>query len=318
MSICKFCNKEFIQKSKSKTRVFCSVSCANKSRRKIFEKECPMCHSKFLPPRNHGNQKYCSKHCRDVAKVKKMVCQCDVCGTKVEKKLSRVFEHNFCSKKCNNEWRRLNSPRGQKHHQFVERESTSCKHCGKPVFRLKSQIRKYVFCSTHCWDEWQKTSGYIRGERSPTWRGGCYDYRGPNWEESRKLALHRDNYTCCHCDSKEHIDVHHIIPYSVFDSYIEANKIENLISLCNKCHTKEDWKYRKEHPEFVTYKKICYRTHICKQCGKEYKASNRSARSLYCEKCRIKICKKCGKEFRVKSFSESNKYCSRKCAGIEK
>jgi predicted HNH restriction endonuclease len=36
------------------------------------------------------------------------------------------------------------------------------------------------------------------------------------------------------------LDVHHIIPFRKFgiDRYREANKISNLISLCNSCHSK--------------------------------------------------------------------------------
>ncbi len=51
------------------------------------------------------------------------------------------------------------------------------------------------------------------------------------------------------------LQVHHKIPYIFFNNdYIKANELDNLISLCRSCHQKEEWKYRRKHPN--EYKKL--------------------------------------------------------------
>jgi hypothetical protein len=86
--------------------------------------------------------------------------------------------------------------------------------------------------------------GRYCGADNPAWRGGYEPYYDPNWEEQRRTALERDNYTCQKCGSpqkgREH-DVHHIIPFHKFglERYLEANSLNNLITLCLNCHRKE-------------------------------------------------------------------------------
>jgi len=71
--------------------------------------------------------------------------------------------------------------------------------------------------------------------------------RGPNWAEQRSRALARDGHRCRHCDAPERPnrahDVHHISPFRTFgyvrgqnDRYLEANRLENLVTLCTSCH----------------------------------------------------------------------------------
>jgi len=71
--------------------------------------------------------------------------------------------------------------------------------------------------------------------------------RGPNWEEQRARARARDGYRCRHCGAPERPgrthDVHHIRPFRTFgylrgqnDRYLEANRLENLVTLCRSCH----------------------------------------------------------------------------------
>ncbi len=73
------------------------------------------------------------------------------------------------------------------------------------------------------------------------------DDRGPNWDEQRGRARARDGYRCRHCgvgerEGRAH-DVHHIQPFRTFgyargdnDRYLEANRLENLVTLCRSCH----------------------------------------------------------------------------------
>ena len=62
---------------------------------------------------------------------------------------------------------------------------------------------------------------------------------GPNWNQQRQRALQRDNYQCQVCgireDERSH-HVHHKIPFREFTTYVSANKLENLVTLCPVCH----------------------------------------------------------------------------------
>jgi DEAD/DEAH box helicase domain-containing protein len=71
------------------------------------------------------------------------------------------------------------------------------------------------------------------------------DY-GPNWQSQRQLALNRDNHTCRLCGATRAetiLHVHHIHPFREFgyvrgenQHYLQANQVENLLTLCPSCH----------------------------------------------------------------------------------
>ena len=88
-----------------------------------------------------------------------------------------------------------------------------------------------------------------KGKLSPVWKGGGKnrtDY-GFGWEAMRRKTLKRDNNTCQKCfftKAERRIDVHHKIPFKTFTDHVKANHLENLISLCYKCHQIEEWKLR--------------------------------------------------------------------------
>lgn len=96
-----------------------------------------------------------------------------------------------------------------------------------------------------------------RGTLSPSWKGGKRWWRGTNWDSIRKQIRERDNYTCQHCGITEN-DWKHISGQSLQVHHIELYRISknnhptNLITLCNRCHTKADainlksYKYNKE------------------------------------------------------------------------
>ena len=65
---------------------------------------------------------------------------------------------------------------------------------------------------------------------------------GDDWEEIRKLVYERDGWICQKCKKHKPLDVHHKIPFRInFD-----NSLNNLISLCRSCHTKEEIKFWKK------------------------------------------------------------------------
>jgi hypothetical protein len=86
------------------------------------------------------------------------------------------------------------------------------------------------------------------GANNHCWNGGLRRYYGENWLEQRRQARRRDSHTCQHCqitqqEAGRNLDVHHIRPFRDFgyipgknDHYLQANDLDNLITLCRRCH----------------------------------------------------------------------------------
>lgn len=78
------------------------------------------------------------------------------------------------------------------------------------------------------------------------WRGDPNRY-GPEWPRQRDLARARDGYTCQVCGKSENNrahDVHHKIPFRTFESPHQANRLENLVTLCHSCHRRVETNLR--------------------------------------------------------------------------
>jgi DEAD/DEAH box helicase domain-containing protein len=72
------------------------------------------------------------------------------------------------------------------------------------------------------------------------WTNDPNDY-GPGWGKIRERVRARDGYKCQACGTPETTrqhDVHHKIPFRAFASREEANRLENLTTLCPSCHKK--------------------------------------------------------------------------------
>lgn len=75
------------------------------------------------------------------------------------------------------------------------------------------------------------------------------NHYGPNWAKQRAAVRARDGYRCRNCGAaetpaREH-DVHHLTPFRSFgyipdinDNYLQANVLENLVTLCRACHAR--------------------------------------------------------------------------------
>jgi DEAD/DEAH box helicase domain-containing protein len=75
------------------------------------------------------------------------------------------------------------------------------------------------------------------------WTNDSNDY-GSGWIHLRDLVRLRDGYRCQVCGviesgTRQH-DVHHKVPFRQFHSLAEANRMDNLVTLCPACHHKAE------------------------------------------------------------------------------
>jgi DEAD/DEAH box helicase domain-containing protein len=78
------------------------------------------------------------------------------------------------------------------------------------------------------------------------WRNDANQY-GSKWEHIRSLVRARDEYRCQVCGTPETGPAHHVhhkIPFRSFASPIEANRLDNLVTLCPTCHRRVEQNVR--------------------------------------------------------------------------
>jgi DEAD/DEAH box helicase domain-containing protein len=74
------------------------------------------------------------------------------------------------------------------------------------------------------------------------WQNDRNDY-GPHWSELRKKVRERDHFLCRVCGRPENgieHHVHHKIPFRQFVNVEQANRMENLVTLCSICHQRAE------------------------------------------------------------------------------
>jgi DEAD/DEAH box helicase domain-containing protein len=70
------------------------------------------------------------------------------------------------------------------------------------------------------------------------WKNDANQY-GPNWTVQRDRARARDFYRCQVCGLEEGEKAHHVhhkTPFRLYNSFLEANQLDNLVTLCPNCH----------------------------------------------------------------------------------
>lgn len=70
---------------------------------------------------------------------------------------------------------------------------------------------------------------------------------GSNWNQQKLAARQRDNFTCQVCGIPERDKAHHVhhkVPFKFYESFLQANQISNLITLCPNCHKKVELSVR--------------------------------------------------------------------------
>ncbi len=213
--------------------------------KKDYAKICPMCGKEFHVDGRHKKQKYCSEECVRESKVTRPsrinengereyhnTYTCELCGKTYDFWSSRFYKRRFCD----------NCLSKHKSDLFTNKIKTTCGYCGKEIEVIPSRFysNKYCYCDTTCMAK--HYSEIYSGENSPTWKGGDPGHYKGHWIRQAKLCRERDNNTCQICgktkeEQGQNMDVHHIKRYRYFEDPEEANKLDNLISLCHCCHS---------------------------------------------------------------------------------
>jgi hypothetical protein len=140
-----------------------------------------------------------------------------------------------------------------------------CVQCGKHFPQPRWYAEKGVqsqFCGAECRSHWDLE---IFDEPFHLVLEGRPEYRGGNWKSQSQKARERDAYRCQGCGVTEaelgrQLDVHHKVPFRLFESPAEANLLENLISVCPSCHKNLEIETQKDMPLFGSVKHLGQRS----------------------------------------------------------
>lgn len=199
---------------------------------------------------------------------------CEQCGAPFQllESQAKNGRGRFCSRRClalskvehlnatrkpatsNPGWFKSENVRGDKNSKWKLGVKLTCINCHQEFerkqWRLNQGGHTGDFCSKKCRDEYRRL--YVRGENSPLWKGGYDGYRGRGWAKIRLLVVKAQDGKCAHCGKYvgSSLPVHHVTPFREFQTPVEANRLENLIGLCQSCHMKlempEQWRQRRK------------------------------------------------------------------------
>jgi len=245
---------------------------------------------------------------------------CKVCGAAVERNLppSKCVRVSTCSRTCALELlRRLAKARtGPLHQNWRSRIQRICALCGETVLVYPKNAEKSIrsFCSAKCRNKWMglwiRSLGY--GEH-PAWRGVHRYYRGPNWTDVKRLVLDRDIH-CVGCGGPAE-SVHHKRPYFLFESWREANVLENLEARCRSCHSIAEHAFWKTATAEDLEK--CLAT--CKRCNQGFHPRQPMTPNWFCDSCLTKrTCEWCSLSFAIDGKPKRRpnaRFCSKSCQG---
>jgi len=118
------------------------------------------------------------------------------------------------------------------------KEISECRNCGE-AFEFYPSNKKGLYCPSCV------SNGEVRwGEDNlePFEGDGESEY-GSEWRRISSKVRRRDNHTCQMCGVAQEeyrleqaLDVHHIKPIREFNNPKDAHTLDNLVTLCRKCH----------------------------------------------------------------------------------
>nr|USL84267.1 HNH endonuclease [Enterococcus phage Sw5] len=160
---------------------------------------------------------------------------CPICNTEYKVPYYRRDSYYTCGKDYCKEVRAQMRVSQSGRYVYIQ-----CDMCNKAIFRRTTKIKKTLnFCSKNCLNTYHR---YI-GTHKPKEVTYKVKYYGDNWFKIARTIRKRDNFTCSDCgitqeEYGKELSVHHIKPFVFFDSPEEANKLDNLITICEPCHRK--------------------------------------------------------------------------------
>jgi 5-methylcytosine-specific restriction endonuclease McrA len=199
----------------------------------LVTKKCLQCESIMsLYSRLMDRKKFCSRRCQGLFRL-----------------TDDEFIKKFKNKSPNSKSFKKNQNLGKDHPRYVESITLNCEYCKKDFSRKPWQLRirgnKGRFCSTECRGSWR--SEFAAGADAPDFVGGNNTYRGRGWKKIRLIVVANQKGHCFVCDKYvgNSLPVHHKIPFREFSDELEANKLSNLVGMCQSCHMKHEprtWK----------------------------------------------------------------------------
>ena len=140
----------------------------------------------------------------------------------------------------------------------TDRVDVRCRGCRRPFSVPRWYAEKGLelhFCGNHCREAWE--SG--EDESTAVQLAGRPAFRGGNWKIEAARTRRRDGFRCRICGRSEEalgrrLDVHHLVPARMFEAASDANRSDNLISVCPSCHKAVEEKGRSQFPIFDEFK----------------------------------------------------------------
>ena len=173
---------------------------------------------------------------------------CKDCGKEISYQ-SGCYGSGRC-RSCATKEQMKNSKNNPNYKNGITLNKNYCIDCGKKITYRAKRCKKCSYI-------WKKEVGLLKGKNNPMFgkkgksagnyiHGNCYEPYPLEFNAKLKLKIRkRDNYTCQNCGiiEEEHIivlgrvlSVHHI------DYNKENCKEDNLITLCNNCNTRVNFK----------------------------------------------------------------------------
>lgn len=242
---CEYCGKEFKPKDSHPKRPhpYCSKKCAG-----VATKDARCQPRKDLTGQRFGKLIPIRRTSRE-GHNDAWICKCD-CGNEIIRTTQQLNNRKDTMQSCGCFNKEFPGSRVNMIGQRVGKLTIVAKHS-------EGNGNVIWLCQCECGKQVTRKTNYLRYNRRQIqscgcskheyhfldWAVGVFSRYGPNWKQQRAAARARDHYTCQECGKNENgkvFDVHHIRPFKDFDSWQEANRLENLITLCQKCHLKQN------------------------------------------------------------------------------